>query len=60
MTIHIEDITRITRYEPGFKTADARLKDRKRKATLAGLERAVAAAGETETWKEGDADGLRD
>lgn len=54
MTLHVTDIERIQRYEPGFKTADARFKDRKRKATLAGLERAVAAAGETEAWKEQD------
>ena len=54
MTLHVTDIERIQRYEPGFKTADARFKDRKRKATLAGLERAVAAAGKSEAWNEGD------
>lgn len=54
MTIHTEDLARIIRHEPGYKTPDARRRDRIRKATHEGLLRAVAAAGETETWKEGD------
>ena len=57
MTIHIEDIQRVTLHEPGFKTADARRRDRIRKATHEGLLRAVEAAGKSEAWNEGDADG---
>lgn len=61
MTLHITDMRRICANQSDYETADARFKDRKRKATLAGLERAVAAAGEAEAWNEGDeANGLRD
>ncbi|QDP57333.1 MAG: hypothetical protein Unbinned3696contig1008_11 [Prokaryotic dsDNA virus sp.] len=54
MVLHVTDIERIQRYEPGFKTADARRRDRIRKATHEGLLRAVEAAGKSEAWNEGD------
>jgi|GEM_PF-1937551 len=52
---HVSALFTGRRWSPERRaTADARFKDRKRKATLAGLERAVAAAGEAEAWNEGD------